>query len=145
MLHSQRLEAAQTPPRAGGVRSWDLRAAGNATVEGKTAEGAAFFAHAARMSYDEAKGLLVLEGEPRSDVVLLQQKRPGDPREETRWELLHFWPKTGEATGSLRTLNLNGVRPLSGVPGIAPGGDENVRQRLAPVARPGFTPRRRDG
>jgi hypothetical protein len=108
VLRCDRLAAVQMLVALGGARSWDVQATGNVTVEGE-----AFFARATRMSYDEAKGLLILEGEPRADAVLSAQKRPGDRREECRARQILYWPKTGQLESSVRSLDINSLRSLN--------------------------------
>ena len=59
----------------GGRRAVELEALGNAVVENIT-----FTARGNRITYAEAKDLLILEGNGRSDAELLQQlqrRRPG--------------------------------------------------------------------
>jgi hypothetical protein len=113
VLRCDRLAAVQMLVALGGARSWDVQATGNATVEGE-----AFFARATRMSYDEAKGLLVLEGEPRADAVLSLRKRAGDP--PYRGQRMLYWPKTEQVDASLRSWGTNSLRSLN--PGNLFGG-----------------------
>jgi hypothetical protein len=114
VLRCDRLAAVQMLVALGGARSWDVQATGNVTVEGE-----AFFARATRMSYDEAKGLLVLEGEPRgADAVLSLRKHAGDP--PARGQRMLYWPKTGQVDSSVRSWGTNSLRSLN--PGNLFGG-----------------------
>ena len=53
-------------------------------------------------------------------LILSKQKHPGDPREESRGQLVHYWPKTGQAVVVSRSLDLNGLRSFG--PGNPFGG-----------------------
>ena len=85
-------------------RSIELEAAGNAIVEGATKDGR-FTARAIRMTYAEAKGLLVLEGDGRSDATLYRQQRLGAAPGEVSAQRILYWPET-------RQLKLEGARSL---------------------------------
>jgi len=115
VLHCDRLAAVQMLVAIGGQRNWDVQATGNATVEGE-----GYFARATRMSYDEAKGLLVLAGEPRADAVLSMQKHPGERPTEYRGQQVLYWPKTRQLDSSIRSLEINSLRSLN--PGKLFGG-----------------------
>jgi hypothetical protein len=108
VLHCDRLGAVQMLVAPGGARSWDVQATGNAT-----AEGAGFFARATRMSYEEGKGLLVLDGEPRADAILSVKKGSGDRHEEYRARQILYWPKTGQWKSSVRSLDASSLRSLN--------------------------------
>ncbi len=74
----------------GGHESIELEARGDTMVDGKQ-----FTATGDRITYDQAKGLLILAGTGRSDAVLYRQARPGDEREQFAARELMYWPKTG--------------------------------------------------
>lgn len=75
----------------GSRRHAELVATGNTVVQGET-----YTARATRMSYDQAKGLLVLEGDGRSDVELYYQKQVAAPVSKTLAQKLMIWPATRE-------------------------------------------------
>ncbi len=67
-------------------RPIELEAIGNTKVEGDT-----FNAHAHRLTYTEAKDLLVLEGDGRNDAQLYRQERPGAPESKAIARQILFW------------------------------------------------------
>jgi hypothetical protein len=69
--------------------SFDLVARGNAYVEGQ-----AFTARAERISYEQAKDQLILEGTGHTDAVLSHQERIGAPRSEIAARKILFWRKS---------------------------------------------------
>lgn len=72
-----------------GLDSYDLVAEGNTLVEGTS-----FTARAPRLTYAQAKDLLVIEGDARSDARLYHQKGPGLPRSDTSARRFMVWPST---------------------------------------------------
>lgn len=70
----------------------EMEAAGNARVEGKT-----FTATAERMTYTQAKDLIVLEGDGRSDAELWRQSRVGGPTEHAAARKILFWQRENRA------------------------------------------------
>ena len=79
-ITSDVLGVAQSPPAPGQRRSsMELIAGGNVLVEGDS-----FTARSARLSWSEAKDLLVFEGDGRSDAQLFRQMRVGAPRPAPR-------------------------------------------------------------
>jgi hypothetical protein len=86
----------------------ELQASGNTIVEGKS-----FTARCARLAYTEAKDLLVLEGDGRSDAELTRR----DPaRGDGRFAAskVYFWKTAGEVQvdGAKRLDLLNLGNPL---------------------------------
>jgi hypothetical protein len=96
LLSCDRLTVSQAsigPPSAPSDRRLlDLLAQGNTYVEGQT-----FTARGDRVSYTQAKELLVLEGTGRTDAVLSHQTRVGAPRSETAARRILYWVRTGRA------------------------------------------------
>jgi len=90
LLSCQRLTLAQGVPGSDGKATFDLQAQGNTYVEGQT-----FTARGERVSYEQAKDLLVLEGTERSDAVLSHQARVGAARSEQVARKILYWPGTG--------------------------------------------------
>jgi len=82
----------QTP--ANNRSSMELDAAGNTVLEGKSEKGDKFVARALRMTYDQAKDLLVLEGDGRTDAELFRQQQVGGPMSKATARKIHFWPST---------------------------------------------------
>jgi hypothetical protein len=72
-----------------GLDSYDLVAEGNTLVEGTN-----FTARAPRLTYAQAKDLLVVEGDARSDARLYHQESPGKPRSDTSARRFMVWPST---------------------------------------------------
>jgi hypothetical protein len=69
--------------------SYDLVAEGNTLTEGSN-----FTARAPRLTYAQAKDLLVIEGDGRTDAVLYQQDHNGGNRSDTSARRFMIWPST---------------------------------------------------
>jgi hypothetical protein len=67
-------------------RPIELEAIGNTSIEGEE-----FRALAHRLTYAEAKDLLMLEGDGRTDAQLFRQERPGDPSANTAAKRIFYW------------------------------------------------------
>ncbi len=78
----------------------ELVAEGNTVVEGSK-----FTARAIRMAYAQAKGLLILEGDGRTDAKLFRQQRVGDPSSEFAARKIFYWPET-------QAMKFEGARSL---------------------------------
>jgi lipopolysaccharide export system protein LptA len=89
LLSCDRLTLAEGVMSTATQRSIDLIAQGNAYVEGQ-----AFTARGERLSYDQSKDQLVLEGTGHTDAVLSHQARVGAPRSETVARKILYWPKS---------------------------------------------------
>ena len=86
-------------------RAMELAAAGNVVVEGQD-----FTARAARMTYAEAKDLLVFEGDGRSDADLYRQQQVGGERSHVGSRKILYWPKTKKLwIDGARSLELSGL------------------------------------
>lgn len=70
-------------------RSVELEAAGNAVVDNTS-----FTATGARITYDQAKDLLILEGDGRNNARVYRQTRPGDPRSDMAAQRFFYNRKT---------------------------------------------------
>jgi hypothetical protein len=99
-LRCDQLTATQLSVPGSRVRAWTLEAAGNTSAEGQT-----FTAQGTRMTYDQAKGLLILEGDGRSDATLYLQEHPNQHRTTQQSRRILFWPATKRVT-------LDGFRSL---------------------------------
>jgi hypothetical protein len=86
-ISSDVLGVGQTPPLPGQRRgSMELNAAGNIRVEGDT-----FTGRSSRLSWSEAKDLIVFEGDGRSDAQLYRQERVGSPISTASAGKIHYW------------------------------------------------------
>ncbi len=104
-LNCQELSLAEMTAPAGTRRPLLLEAKENAVVESQQG----FVARARRITYDQSKGLMVLEGDGRVDASLYLQRRPGDRPEEHRARTISFWPETKEFKyDKMRVLDLRG-------------------------------------
>ena len=105
MLTSDTLTVSQAPAAANGDRPIELVAQGNATAEGRQ-----FTARAQRMTYAQAKDLIVLEGTGRIDAQLWRQVQVGSPTSHVSARRILFWPTRNEVQveGS-RYLNLSQI------------------------------------
>ena len=82
----------------GGRRAVELEALGNTVVENTT-----FIARGNRITYAEAKDLLILEGNGLSDAELWRQLQVGLPASKTAAKKIWYWPKTNR-------LSVDGLR-----------------------------------
>jgi hypothetical protein len=84
-------------------------------------EGQRFRAWAHRATFTQAKDLIVLEGDGRSDASLWHESRPGAPPAHTAARYIQFSPSTQQVqTTGIRFLDLNvpqsSLRPERGRP-----------------------------
>ena len=128
------LGVGQTPPLPGRQRSTiELGAGGNVLVEGDS-----FTARSARLSWSEAKDLLVFEGDGRSDAQLFRQLKAGaQPSSASAGKIL-YWPAANRVdVEDARFLDMDQLRggPAGGLPGGSSGG--KGPRPLAPPRVPG--------
>lgn len=97
LLNCDKLKVAQLSPAADGKRYLELLAEDNTKIEGQNYDGSFFAAQASRLTYAEAKDLLVLEGDGRSDARLWSWEQVGGPRSEAVFRKILFWRTTKEA------------------------------------------------
>jgi hypothetical protein len=90
--------------------SLELEAVGSTIVEGST-----FAARAHRISFADAKDLLVMEGNGRDEARLYRQARVGGLRTEASARRLLYWPQTGRVEADATYLNLDQL-PSGGRP-----------------------------
>ena len=116
----------------------ELETVGNTLVEARQ-----FTARANRMTYTEAKDLLILEGDGRVDAQLFRQDRPGAPQSETAARKIYFWRTENRVTvNDARFFNLDqppdatqpgpaGKKPpvKPGTPGVASPPNTNPLNR----------------
>ncbi len=93
VLTSDQLTTSQTPAR-GDVRSqMEMEAVNNVRVESQRLEGDSFNALSQRLTYSQAKDMLVLSGdgaEPMRNSIAQQQ--PGAPQTKTAAGTISYWP-----------------------------------------------------
>ena len=77
----------------------ELETLGNTLVEARQ-----FTARSYRMTYSEAKDLLVLEGDGRVNAQLFRQDRPGAPQSETAARKIYFWQLRKSRDGERRPV-----------------------------------------
>ncbi len=100
VMNCNRLSLRQTLRPDGSQHAAEFEAAGNTIVESAT-----YTARAIRMTYSEAKDLLVLEGDGRSDAQLFRQQQIGGPLAKAAAQRILFWPGTNR-------LKVDGARSL---------------------------------
>ncbi len=88
-LSCDQLSAAEMAIPPAGERFLELLAVGNTVIES-----AGYTARAHRLSYTENKGLVVLEGDGRTDAELFSQDRLGAPRQRVAARKIYYWPAT---------------------------------------------------
>jgi hypothetical protein len=109
-LTSDRLTVAQPviDRTRSGRQPIELAAEGNAFVEGTT-----FTARADRMTYAEAKDLMILEGTGRADAVLTRQSKVGGPATKAAARKVMYWRSTNTVeVDDAKSLNLSNLPPI---------------------------------
>jgi hypothetical protein len=124
------LGVGQAPPLPGRQRAGiELGAGGNVLVEGES-----FTARSARLSWSEAKDLLVFEGDGRSDAQLFRQLKAGaQPSTASAGKILYWRGLNRVDVEDARYLDLDQIR--GGATGGLPGGP--AAAPLAPQPVPG--------
>ena len=101
MLHCDNLEVNDMSPVSGSSGgNLELTALDNVIAEGTN-----FTARSARLTYTQAKDLLILEGDGRSDAELFKQEGEGTPASRFAAQKILYFLKTGQ-------VNADGVRSL---------------------------------
>ncbi|HEY5315474.1 MAG TPA: hypothetical protein VIK18_23285 [Pirellulales bacterium] len=110
MLTSERLAVAEAPTGPKDQHTYELEATGNTVVENTM-----FTARSARLTYAQAKDLLILEGSGRTDARLFRQVRTGAVPSEAAARKILFWPSTNRVeVEQVKMLDL--TNPPSAVP-----------------------------
>ncbi len=91
-LHCNKLKVNQLPLPVGKGQSLEVEASENAVVEGSDG---VFTARGQRITYAEAKNLLILEGNGRTNAELFRQLQPGAPYSRTTARKFQYNTKTG--------------------------------------------------
>ena len=129
------LGVGQAPPPPGQPRSTlEIGAGGNVLVEG-----ASFTARSARLSWSEAKDLLVFEGDGRSDAQLFRQLEVGGRPSTASAGKILYWPGLNRVdVEDARYLDLDQLQggPMPRLPGAAPAGPSQPAP-FAPQVAPG--------
>jgi hypothetical protein len=89
MVDCDRMQVFGRTNPAGGGDTYDLVAEGNTLVEGTS-----FTARSPRLTYAQAKDLLVIEGDNRTDAVLFHQEKTGQETSGTTAKRFMVWPST---------------------------------------------------
>ncbi len=91
LLDCDELTVTHMPQPTGEGRAMELVATGNVVVEGRT-----FTARAPRMTYDDAKQLLILDEDGWTPAELSHQKHVGARRSEVKAGRILYWRSTGD-------------------------------------------------
>jgi len=97
VLHCDRLSVNEMPTSPGKRGTIELEAVGNAIVEGiglNRETRIPYTARGIRITYAEAKDLLVLEGDGRTDATLFYQEQVGAATSKHAARKILYWPKT---------------------------------------------------
>ena len=98
LLSCDRLSVTEMETPLDKRRTMELETVGNTRVEGQT-----YAARANRMTYSQAKDLLILEGNGRADAELFRQQHVGGTTSTVSARKIHYRPGTN-------TLDVDGVR-----------------------------------
>jgi hypothetical protein len=91
----------------GNRRAIEIEASGNTIVEGDM-----YTAKGLRMTYAEAKDMLVLEGDGRTDAELFRQPQAGGERSRVAARKILYWPRSNKLwIDGARSLDINGFSP----------------------------------
>jgi hypothetical protein len=106
LMTCNQLTASQSAARSEGRGFVELEALGSTRVEGQRPTGDSFSALAERLTYSQAKDMLVLVGDGRSDAQLFRQEQPGAPQTKTAAGSIYYWPTTRRVNiGDLRFVD----------------------------------------
>lgn len=162
-LDSQQLTVAQIE-LPNGMRSLLLDAAGNASFEGFNFANETFVAKGNHIKYEQAKELVILEGDGRVDAELVRWRASGTPGERATSRKIDFWLPNGPrpprvyvdgarhidlaipqrtqtpAPGGARLTPLPPTQPPGGAPGSNPfaGTPPYGMEQPAPPSAPGY-------
>jgi hypothetical protein len=131
-ISSDVLGVGQVPPAPGQRRgSIEIAAGGNVLVEGE-----AFTARSARLTWSEAKDLLVFEGDGRSDAQLFRQAKIGAATSSASAGKILYWRALNRVdVDDARFLDLDQIG--AGASGLkAPGSPLGPAGPAKPVSRP---------
>jgi hypothetical protein len=103
----------------------NLKAEGNAVVEGQRPEGDLFRAWANELTYAQEKDLIMLKGDGRSDAQLFRQVRASAPLSKTVARTILYWPST-------RRVEVNDVHYLDFSQFGAPPATPPAKHKVTP-------------
>ncbi len=89
-LNSQTLEVLEMPTPQGAIQSFELTARGDARADGHD-----FSARGERLSYNQTKDLLELEGDGRASAELIRQTEVGGAPSRVKARRIRFWRTEG--------------------------------------------------
>ncbi|MBL8830524.1 MAG: hypothetical protein JNM18_26355 [Planctomycetaceae bacterium] len=106
LMTSDRLAITQLPGATPELRTYEMEATGNTVVEG-----ALYTARANRITYAQAKELLVIEGNGRSDAELSYQPKPSSSPSKVNARKIMFWPSANRVeVDDARLFDLNNLK-----------------------------------
>ena len=109
LINSSCLTVTEMPSPPGNQRTVELEATGNTIVEAVSEDQRLYTARAQRIAYAQAKDLLVLEGDGRTDAELFYQPQPAvQPSRQAARRIILF-PRSGKGwVEGARSLELTG-------------------------------------
>lgn len=108
IMECQKLELRQMPGSFPDTTTMEMDATGDTVVEGR-----GFTARASRISYQDEKQLLVLEGDGRQDAELVRQARVGGPQSNLKARKIMYWKYDNRVeVDDARMLDLNQLNEL---------------------------------
>jgi lipopolysaccharide export system protein LptA len=149
VLTCDQLTTTQTPARGQARSEMEMVAVNNVRVESQRLEGDSFSALSQRLTYSQAKDMLVLSGDGRTNAELYRQQQPGAPQTKTAAGTISYWPTTRKVqVGDLKFLdstqfsNQTSPRAKGGLlnPSAAPNSSATGQPT---TAQPAGTPPRR--
>ncbi|MHC4398050.1 MAG: hypothetical protein ACYTG0_00045 [Planctomycetota bacterium] len=102
LLDCQHLKIVHMPLPSGSGRAVELEADDNVVVMLR-----AYTFRAPRMTYTEAKDLLILKGNGRTDVEVYHQEHPGASRSRSLAHEIKYWRSTGQCEADFHSLDLS--------------------------------------
>ena len=90
----QQMTLSEIGPKVPGQGNQEMAAEGNIRLEDQGVQGDLYTAEAARMTYSEAKDLVVLRGDSRVPAELDTQTGPAAARSSLRAGTINYWRRT---------------------------------------------------
>ena len=101
----------QMGPRIKGRPSREMEALGNIRLEDQQVDGVVYTAQAHRMTYSEAKDMIVLQGDGRNPAELDEQASPTAPRNPIRGGTINYWRATRHTSFDLQEAQGHFISP----------------------------------
>jgi len=109
LINSSCLTVTEMPSPPGNQRTLELEATGNTIVEAVSEDQRLYTARAQRIAYAQAKDLLVLEGDGRTDAELFYQPQPAAQPSRQAARRIILFPRSGKGwVEGARSLELTG-------------------------------------